>query len=86
MRAVVEQKLPTMLPDKRAHCLASGLIARYCSVSEARLAGAGKELGDLLGKGDADSGDLQANRAGIDCARAAEDDQTLARCCSNRGY
>jgi hypothetical protein len=86
MRAVVEQKLPTALPDKRAHCMASGLIARYCSLSEAHLAGAGKELRDLLGKGDAESSDLRANRTGIDCAREVEDDQALARCCSDRGY
>ncbi|MGH8186767.1 MAG: hypothetical protein ACREUC_09405 [Steroidobacteraceae bacterium] len=82
----MEQKLPTALPEKRAHCLASGLIARYCSVGEAHLAGAGKELRDLLGAGDAESSDLRANRAGIDCARHAQDDQELARCCSERGY
>lgn len=86
MRAVVEQKLPTALPEKRAHCLASGLIARYCSVSEAHLAGTGKELRDLLGAGDAESGDLRANRAGIDCARQSQDDHALTRCCSERGY
>jgi hypothetical protein len=86
MRAVVSEKLPADLPEKRAHCLASGLIARYCSVSEAHLAGAGKELRDLLGDGNAETGDLRANRAGIDCAREAEDDERLARCCSDRGY
>jgi hypothetical protein len=86
MRAVVRDKLPANLPDKRAHCLASGLIARYCSVSEARLAGAGKEFRDLLGAGDAESSDLRANRAGIECARQVEDDQGVARCCSERGY
>jgi hypothetical protein len=86
MRAVVREKLPPDLPDKRAHCVASGLIARYCSVSEAHLAGAGKELRDLLGKGDAETSDLRANRAGIDCARQAENDHGLARCCSDRGY
>jgi hypothetical protein len=86
MRAVVEQKLPAAVPEKRAHCLASGLIARYCSVSEAHLAGAGKELRDLLGEGDAESSDLRANRAGIDCARRSQDDQELVRCCADGGY
>jgi hypothetical protein len=86
MRAVIREKLPADLPEKRAHCVGTGLIARYCSVSEAHLAGTGKELKDLLGRGDAEASDLRANRAGIACARAAENDQGLARCCTERGY
>ncbi len=43
MRAVVRDKLPQNLPDKQAHCLAAGLIARYCSVPEAYVAGYGKD-------------------------------------------
>ena len=43
MRAV-RASLPANLGDKHAHCLASGLIARRCSVAEGYLAGAGKEL------------------------------------------
>lgn len=86
MQAVVQDKLPSGLPDPRAHCLASGLIARYCSGGEAYLAGAGKELRDLLGAGDAEWADWRADRAGIDCARSASDDDALATCCANRGY
>jgi hypothetical protein len=86
MSAVVRDKLPAGLPEQRAHCLASGLIARYCSVSEAHLAGVGKEFRDLLGAGDAESSDLRANRAGIECARRAEDDHGVARCCSERSF
>lgn len=86
MRAVLQEKLPTDLPEKRAHCLAGGLIARYCSLSEAYLAGAGKELRDLLGAGDAQWTDWRADRVGIDCARVAADDLELASCCSVRGY
>jgi hypothetical protein len=86
MRAVVNEKLPADLPEKRAHCLGAGLIARYCSVSEAYLAGAGKELRDVLGAGDADWTDWQADRAGIDCARHVQDDSGIANCCVERGY
>jgi hypothetical protein len=86
MRAVLEEKLPANLPDKRAHCLAGGLIARYCSMGEAYLAGAGKEFRDLLNAGDVEWGDWRADRAGIDCARNAADDAALASCCSARGY
>ena len=86
MKAVVRDKVPADLPDARAHCLAAGLIARYCSGSEAYLAGAGKELRDLLGAGDAEWRDWRADRAGIDCARRASDDAALANCCEQRGY
>lgn len=86
MKAVVQEKVPTGLPDSRTHCLASGLIARYCSGSEAYLAGAGKELRDLLGAGDAEWRDWRADRIGIDCARSAPDDTALAKCCEERGY
>jgi hypothetical protein len=86
MKAVVDGKLPAGIPDSHAHCLASGLITRYCSVSEAYLAGAGKELKDLLGPGDAEWRDWRADRAGIECAKSAEDDDALAACCSAGGY
>ncbi len=82
----VTEKLPANLPDSHAHCLAAGLIARYCSLSEAYLAGAGKELRDLLGPGDAEWRDWKADRVGIDCAKSSEDDLNLASCCSAKGY
>lgn len=86
MRAVVRDNVPEGLPEQRAHCLAAGLIARYCSTGEAYLAGAGKELRDLLGKGEATWDDWRADRAGIDCARSASDDAAVAQCCAERGY
>jgi hypothetical protein len=86
MQAVLRDKLPADLPDKRAHCLAGGLISRYCSVTEAYLAGAGKEVRDLLGKGDAEWGDWRADRVGIGCAERSADDAALGQCCSQRGY
>lgn len=81
MTAVLKQKLPADLPEAQAHCLASGLIARYCSLTEAYLAGAGKELRDLFGAGDAEWSDWRADRAGIACARRADNDDALAACC-----
>lgn len=87
MQAVLQEKLPTGLPDKRAHCLAGGLISRYCSITEAYLAGAGKEVRDLLSRGDtAEWKDWQADRVGIECAREAKDDTAMAQCCTERGY
>lgn len=86
METVVRDKLPSGLSDKQEHCLAAGLIARYCSGSEAYIAGMGKELKDLLGAGDAEWGDWRADRAGIACAREAGDDTELAKCCEQRGY
>ncbi|MFC4308893.1 hypothetical protein ACFPN2_07350 [Steroidobacter flavus] len=86
METVVKEKVPTHAPDKRQHCLAGGFIARYCSGSEAYLAGAGKEIKDLFGGGDAEWGDWRADRAGIACARSANDDDALAKCCEQSGY
>lgn len=86
MQTVVQDKLPVALPDSRAHCLASGLIARYCSKSEAYMAGAGKELRDLFGPGDAEWRDWRADRAGIACSRLGKDDAEIASCCAERGY
>lgn len=86
MKAVLQEKVPTGLPDKRTHCLASGLIARYCSGTEAYMAGAGKEFRDMFGAGDPDWADWRADRVGIDCARHANDDTALATCCEERGY
>ena len=81
MKAVLDRKLPANLPDDQAHCMASGLIARYCSIPESYLAGYGKELRDLLGPGDAEWRDLTPDRAGVRCARHAESDAALAVCC-----
>lgn len=87
MQAVLQEKLPQNLPDKRAHCLAGGLISRYCSITEAYLAGAGKEMRDLVSHGeDAEWQDWRADRVGIECARESPDDSRLAECCSARGY
>jgi hypothetical protein len=86
MQAVLREKLPQGLPDKRTHCLAGGLIARYCSITEAYLAGAGKEVRDLLSHGDVEWKDWRADRVGIECARDVANDAALALCCTAKGY
>lgn len=86
MKSVVQEKVPTGGPDSRTHCLAAGLIARYCSGTEAYMAGAGKEIRDLFTGGDAEWSDWRADRVGIDCARHSGDDAALASCCAERGY
>jgi hypothetical protein len=81
MSAVLREKVPADLPDNTAHCVASGLIARYCSSPEAYLASAGKEIKDLIGQGDAEWRDWRADRVGVGCARRSESDDELVTCC-----
>lgn len=80
MQAAIS-RMPESTDDSFRHCLATGLITRYCSASEAVIAGVGKELRDLFGRGDASLADLRADRRGLSCARQAEDDAGLLRCC-----
>jgi hypothetical protein len=80
-QAVLDTRVPRLLPDDRAHCLAAGFIARYCSVSEAYLAAIGKELKDAFGPGSAEWRDWQANRRGIRCAKTSATDDELYACC-----
>ncbi len=82
MRTTVATKVPGEYGDPHKHCLAAGMIARYCSPAEAKLASWGKEMDDALGRGDADRRDLDADYAGIRCAREARDDAALQRCCA----
>lgn len=81
----VRDALPPQLPDKRAHCLASAGIASRCSVIEAYLAGAGKEVSDLFTGGDAEWADWRADRVGIACANQYRID-AIAQCCMEHGY
>ena len=81
--AVVRRHVPAGLYDKRAHCIAGGLIARFCSPTEARLAGFAKELRDLFGGGDADWADWQATRHGVRCAASRADVASIIACCEN---
>jgi hypothetical protein len=74
--------LPASMPDDQKHCVASGLIARHCSVTEAHLAGIGKEVQDLFTGGDASWADWQMDRRGMSCAHDAPDDAAVTRCCA----
>jgi hypothetical protein len=80
-RAAIEQHLPGNLPDKLAHCIAGGLVARYCSPTEARLAGLGKELRDIFGHGNAEWSDWNAARLGLRCADDGADPDAIIACC-----
>lgn len=84
MNAVLRQHLPVnpkKMNDAQMHCAVAGLIARYCSVTEATLASYGKELKDLVGAGDAQWRDLASDRQGIRCARTAITNEALLKCC-----
>lgn len=82
MRAAIEGRGLSQLPDSEAHCLAAGLIARRCSVTESMLASVGKEIRDAFGEGDAEWRDLRNDRRGIACARAGSSEEALRSCCS----
>lgn len=81
--AAVRADLPTEISDKHAHCLAAGGIAQRCSVTEARIAGLGKEFQDLFTRdGDPSWADWRSDKAGIACAKRSGSDATeLAACC-----
>ncbi|MEO8307632.1 MAG: hypothetical protein ABI616_06285 [Pseudomonadota bacterium] len=74
--------LPTDMPDEQKHCVASGLIARHCSVTEANMAGLGKELQDMFTGGDASWADWKMDRQGMSCAHDAADDAAVVQCCA----
>jgi hypothetical protein len=82
MRAAIEGRDFSGLSDAQAHCIAAGLIARRCSVTESMLAGVGKEIRDALGAGDAEWRDLTADREGVQCAKSADHDRQVVACCT----
>ena len=83
MQATLDQRLPDELPNDMAHCMAAGLIARYCSRSEAWMASVGKEAKDAVSGGDAEWRDLTADRVGMKCAREVSTDEALKACCES---
>jgi hypothetical protein len=82
----VRAQMPANDNDKRLHCLVSAGIAQQCSVTEAYLAGIGKEISDLFGRGDPEWADWQADRAGISCGRSEAGDAAVEACCLAKGY
>jgi hypothetical protein len=85
MRVAIAKADLTRQPDSVAHCTAAGLIARYCSVTEASMASIGKELRDLFTAGDAQWRDLLSDKRGVSCARQSRNDQELSACCGEDG-
>ena len=61
--------------------MAGALIAHYCSPTEARMAGFGKEIRDAFTGGDVEWADLEATLAGVRCAPGAGDVTTIEACC-----
>jgi hypothetical protein len=86
IRAAIAGRDLGRLPDSEAHCVAAGLIARRCSVTESTLASVGKEIQDAIGSGDAEWRDLSADRRGVQCARTARGDEELAACCAGTEF
>jgi hypothetical protein len=84
MQQVRDQKLPPGISDDMKHCMAAGLIARYCSRSEAWMASYGKELKDLFGPGDAQWRDIQRDKRGMKCAHGARSDADVQQCCTSQ--
>ena len=82
-RAVLRTDVPDDAVDEVRHCLATGFIARRCSVGEAYLVGVAKELKDAFGPGNLEWRDWQADRAGVRCARASHSDAELRTCCES---
>lgn len=68
--------------DKLKHCTLSCLVARKCPDAEIELVGLIKELIDLIGPGDSDRADMEANRKGIQLAKKAEKEEDCLRFCS----
>jgi len=83
----VRDSLPPNLFDKRAHCLASALIAQQCSLIEAYLAGAGKEIRDIFSPNDtAEWADWKADRVGIACSKQHHGVDDISVCCKEHGW
>lgn len=57
------------------------MIALHCSPAEALLVAAGKELRDIVGPGNAEWRDWNADRRGVECAKHAATDDALVDCC-----
>ena len=75
----------TSLPgsrDKLKHCTLSCLVARKCPDAEIELVGLIKELVDLIGPGDADRADMEANRRGIQLSKQTQKEEDCLRFCS----
>jgi hypothetical protein len=69
--------------DKNRHCTVSCMLALKCNDTEVMMIGLLKEFKDLLGPGDADQEDIEANALGISLSAsgaARSDQQCLNQC------
>ncbi len=69
--------------DKNLHCSVSCMLTLRCNSGEVLLAGLFKELKDLLGYGNAEVKDLEADFFGVDLVRskrATTDQECLEQC------
>ncbi|MFP5459580.1 MAG: hypothetical protein ACLGG7_12660 [Bacteriovoracia bacterium] len=73
------------LNDKHKHCTLTCVVTLECSAGAARSLGLAKEILDLLGLGNADAADLEANERGIQTARSgrARDKRECLEQCGN---
>jgi RHS repeat-associated protein len=85
-KAVAAKYTPLLLNDKHKHCMVAGEIYQTCGVLIAHVASIGKEIQDVFGPGNAEWGDLEADYAGIDCAKNPECGEGLGECCKRKGY
>ena len=84
MRSALAGRSFEGMHDAEVHCIATGLVALRCSVTESWLAGLGKEMRDLFGPGDAALNDLRADGRGVHCARTTGKDGLDACCRQSR--
>lgn len=69
--------------DKNRHCTVSCMLALKCNDNEVMMIGVLKEFKDLLGPGDADAEDIEADALGISLAAkgaARNNQQCLKQC------
>jgi len=76
-----EVEVLPMSTDKLKHCSISCMMARKCPEVEVDIVGIFKELMDLIGPGDSELADIQANRTGISFAPLAKKRNDCIRLC-----
>lgn len=69
--------------DKFQHCAVSCYLARRCSATEVRAVGVLKEFRDLLGYGNPEMADIEADFYGVNLAekKIARHDEDCSRIC-----
>jgi hypothetical protein len=88
LRTVSRQARLNSTYDKNIHCAVSCMLSLRCPYTEVAQAGVLKEIGDLLGLGDPDLEDIQANLYGIGLVyrREARFDRECLSGCNQRYF